>query len=382
MFFVLLAIGTSAGTTISNQITTGTGLPSVGEAVVVYESGSNTLGAKNADSVTTTVIQGYEVNDLNTVGDQSGSPSDSLTFGPYQVTNQSNGSDSLFVQVRYITMVQSGTNDWKIEILDSGGSPVSSANWDTSTHPDVEHSFTVSSDGLLQFYIRVTIPSDAADCDYCTFGVRVNANNQDPGSTGVDVDDWPPDHPVAGFTFDGDTDTVEADSHDEEDYTNERQNTATCAVPYIHVAKEVSGATGGNVLPFSELTYTIKFDNDGSGQAQNLRIIEHVCGSGEHVDYVVDSAEGSNSPPTGLSFTIEYSTDGTTWNSDTHDNTVDADSDTYVEDSEVTDYYIRWSLNGNLPGHSSNGGSDTTSSCDGPIPDDDAGLVKYTVLVE
>lgn len=375
MGLFVLALGTAAGTVIQNQVTTGTGTPGAGQAVVTYDGGGPTLGAQNSDSVSTTVATGYEIDGtLAAFSSATVTPNSTVWSAAKSFKNQGNANDTLVVAVKYDSS-SSITGTWTVYIDSDKASPYdASQSWTSTTHPTCYAAYSLGADGTYTFYIGVKASASASDGDSLVMRIRVACGN--PGTSWdvdspPDKDNWPPDG------YDGDSIQAEG-SGDEEDYTQLRTWTVSVVVPKIYVDKTVTPT--GSQLPFSELTYTIKFDNDGGGTAYNFKIIEHACWSGDNVDYKVDSAETSNAVPTGAtSYTVEYSTDGSTWNGSSWDGTNDSDSSGYLEDGEVTDLYIRWSLNGNV---SADDGDDTSGSCDGPNPDSDAGYVKYTVLIE
>ncbi|MDO9028214.1 MAG: DUF11 domain-containing protein [Candidatus Roizmanbacteria bacterium] len=114
------------------------------------------------------------------------------------------------------------------------------------------------------------------------------------------------------------------------------------------------------------ITYTIKYDNDGTSVVEDFVIIDDIP---TNTTYVTDSAEINNQPHTGAAVTVWYF-DGSSWQDSNWDNQGNSPQK------------IRWMFDRELGAQDNSEGTDTTSSCDGDFPDADSGVIKFRVRVE
>ena len=131
--------------------------------------------------------------------------------------------------------------------------------------------------------------------------------------------------------------------------------------PWVFKEADKTQAKKGEIV-----TYTIKYDNDGSSAVEDLVIIDEIPAG---TTYVTDSAEIDNQPHTGATLTVWYF-DGSSWQ--------DSDWDNEGNSPQK----IRWMFDTDLAAQENSEGTDTTTAYDGDFPDTDSGIVKFRVRIE
>lgn len=369
---------------------------------VTYKIGASvTYGAANplSVSVSTTVVEGWELSDLfynGALAPDSASPA-SVTCTPgnssdsqiFDVFSQSNCSDSFKIRVNCTQFSASGS--WDVEIV--GVDPATNSEIGilasgsvTAVGSTVEATKnSVSANAQVKFKIRVTPPSGAADEDYITLevGVSTTKNGQAGYTPFTSADTWPADskydESLYAHSADGDTyPDADGDGQREEDYTNFGYVKFTVHCPWIIVDKSVSQTT---VTPKTQISYTIRYDNDGGQPAQSVTIIEQIKSSpGGIAKYITDSAEDAaqNLPPTNEAYQVAYYF-GTSWGS-----FYDLGSNPDDNNPSNDIMGIKWKVVAGAGGDGfvdANNG-DTRGTVDGSIPDVDAGQVWYKIEIQ
>lgn len=414
--FVLMAYtGNVAPGTYTNTIYAGsTTEPTPGgtefsAGIVTYDpegASTNTMGAANAadEQVSTSVTSGWEVSDLYYNGSLapdntspttlSTSPSAQVKSQIYDLYHQGNTTDDIRVQVVVDSITYSGSSTWTVEILDASDTSLASGNVSAAGESVTYDFLNQAANSQIQYKIAVTPPADAADSDEIVLYTWASTTkDSDAGYTPFnDADNWPDDskydESANAHSALGDQTQCEGDGAEEEDYTNKGYLKVVCKGPRVYVSKSVDVTSGA--LPFDTITYTIQFDNDGNGGAENFTITEILNTS--LVSYVDDSARTNNTYPTdganSEDFLMDWKTGGA-WENDW-----DLDG---VDDEPATVEGIKWQLTGDsgdadgdgysggdgiLNAQENSEGTDSVGAVDGDIPDDDAGAVQYKVKIK
>jgi uncharacterized repeat protein (TIGR01451 family) len=344
---LIWAVGTNVGVNISNGGDSGSdnAVNAAGDLVV----STTELGAQGVSSTAAaTVTQGYDLGDLSAPADSTVALGGNKTYD-YTVKNLSNGTDTIKVTVvgSSATATGAATSTWGIEILDSGGVTKASGAGNTN----VSFSFTsVSSNTSLQFKVKIIAPGSPTGSDGNSYAVTTRAESNNGTADAWDASS----STITANPFSGGF-TQRGDSLDD-------STTSTITATVMYAKLEVSGSTS----PGSQLTYTIKYDNDGSGTASGL-VIQNAIPS--NTTYVQSSATGSNSPHTGATATANV-------------NIGTLASPNYQADGTAgTVVAVRWIFSGaNVAAHNGDAGDDTTG-VNGTIPDVDAGQVTYKVTI-
>ena len=215
------AIGTPAGTVISNQ------------ATVDYEDVNGNPLQALSNVVTTTVSQVAAV-DVSPDNATSADPGD-VVYYAHVVTNNGNGDDT-------IDMTAVSSNGWTVQIYyDVNGNGLYDAGTDlllTDTDADgVPDTGVLAHDTTYDLLVAVTVPTGAADGTVDTTTVT--------GTSSFDVN-----------VFDTATDTT------------------TIQAPALTVVKSV--APLGDQPPLTILTYTVVITNGGTGQANGIVLTDPI----------------------------------------------------------------------------------------------------------
>ncbi len=210
-----LAIGTPAGTNITNQ------------ATVNYRDTNNNALTALSNVVTTTVSQvaGLTVAPNNTA---NATPGDVLYYA-HTVTNTGNGTDTINLTA------------------------VSASGWTTAIYHDVNNNgvYDAGTDVLLTDSDANGVPDTGAMAEDANYHILV----------AVTV----PSNAANAAT---DTVTVTGRSHFNTAVTATATDTTTVRAPVLGVVKSVSPT--GNQPPNTVLTYTIVVTNNGNGQANSV----------------------------------------------------------------------------------------------------------------
>jgi uncharacterized repeat protein (TIGR01451 family) len=212
-----LAVGTPAGTAITNQAT-----------VTYKDSNGNDLTALS-NIVTTTVSQVASV-DVSPDNSSSATPGDVLTYA-HVVSNLGNGPDT-------IDLTATSSQGWTVEIYrDVNGNGTYESGTDTlltdsvADGDGVPDTGLLAADGTFRILIRVTVPAGASD-----------------GT--VDVT------------------TVTGTSSFNVGVSESATDTTTIAAPALGAVKSVAPA--GNQPPGTALTYTVVVTNNGAAAANTV----------------------------------------------------------------------------------------------------------------
>ena len=342
---LIWAVGTDVGTSVDNGGDAGT--PNSIDTPGDFNLTTTELGTQgSASSASTTVTQGFDLGDLPTPADTTVTLGGNTTYD-YTVKNLSNDPDNIKITVLGLSAVATGAvaSAWQVEILDSGSSQQAVGNGDT----DVIHTFTgVGSNSTLQFKVRITSPGGGSDGDAYTVTTRAQGNN----GTGTD-DTWDASSSTITANPFGGGFTVRGDQFDD-------PTTTTISTTVMFAILEVTGTAN----PGDQLTYTIKYDSDGSAVASNL---------------VIENAVPSDITYSLASVTTNIHAGGVT----TEWGTGSLPTPTYgTEPADPTTVIaLRWTFDTDVAAHDNSETTDTTSGVDGDIPDVDAGQVQYKVTI-
>ncbi|MGD8376695.1 MAG: DUF11 domain-containing protein [Acidobacteriota bacterium] len=212
---VAFALGTSAGTVISNQ------------ATVDYEDANGNTLQELSNVVQTTVAQVAAV-DVAPDNSSSATPGDVIYYA-HVVTNNGNGDDT-------IDLTAASSLGWAVQIyadvdgdgLYNGAVDTLLTDSDGDTVPDTG---TLAENGTFRLLIEVTVPGNAAD-----------------GAS--------------------DTTTVTGTSTFDTLVSESALDTTTIQAPTLSVVKSVSPT--GDQPPGTTLTYTVVITNNGTADAQNV----------------------------------------------------------------------------------------------------------------
>ena len=214
------AVGTAAGTPITNQAT-----------VAFEDVNGNPLSAVS-NIVTTTVAAVNGVDISPAAASQNADPGEDSCFF-HTVTNTGNEPDIIDFQT-------SSTQGWTVVVYEDDGDATFDAGdtalVDNNANSDVDTN-TLAADGTMDVFVCVTVPTGTA--------------NGTVDVTTVDV-------------FSG-IDPSETDS---------ATDTTTVDAPSLSVVKSVSPT--GDQPPGTVLTYTIVITNNGGGDAQNVVMTDPV----------------------------------------------------------------------------------------------------------
>lgn len=210
-----VALGTTAGTVISNQ------------ATVDYEDANGNALQQLSNVVQTTVAQVAAV-DVAPDNSSSATPGDVIYYA-HVVTNNGNGSDT-------IDLTASSSLGWGVQIyadvdndgLYNGAVDTLLTDSDADGVPDTG---SLAENGTFRILIELTVPGSAAD-----------------GSS--------------------DTTTVTGTSTFDTLVSESAVDTTTIQAPALSVVKSVSPA--GDQPPGTTLTYTVVITNNGTADAQNV----------------------------------------------------------------------------------------------------------------
>ncbi len=215
-----LAVGTPAGTVISNQAT-----------VTYTDSNGNPLSVAS-NVVSTTVSQ---VASVTVAPDRAGNadPGDTIWYA-HQVSNGGNGSDTINLTAvssnGWITARYSDNNG--NGAFDAGDTPLTDTNGDS-----VVDTGAMAADAVRNILVAVTVPPGTADGTVDTMTV-----------TGTSV-------------FNGAVSDIATD-------------TTTVTAPDVTVVKSVNPA--GPQIPGTTLTYTIVVTNNGTANASSVVLTDNV----------------------------------------------------------------------------------------------------------
>ena len=247
------ALGTSAGTNITNQ------------ATVNYEDANGNPLTAVSNTVTTTVSQVAAV-DVSPDNSGSGNPGDTVVYA-HTLTNNGNEDDTFD-----LTAVSSST--WTtVLFIDTN----SNGQYDAGTDTVISDTGLVLENGTFDFWVALTIP---------------------------------------GGTPDGtpDTVTVTATSQFDPTVSDTATDTTNTTSPDLTVVKSVGPA--GPQPPGTTLTYTIQITNGGTADASNVVMTDPVPANTTYVTDSItqdgaprtDASDGDNATSDGTTVTVDVGT--------------------------------------------------------------------------
>lgn len=295
------AIGTDSGVILVNGIATSTDgsdtVDTFGELQLSFTNvlGTDTAYSDTASTVAITVLQAWDISSVDTDGGVtgqnhsingvgSGQPGDTIVY----VVGITNLGNATLPEVIFDSVLESGK-------------PFNSANGSYRTYidngdgvfvadgTDVETTFiySLAEDASGTFYVVVTIPDTAANGDQSRIRVKVtdNASLVLNSPWGDFWQDSVPGDDVTAFPLDYRTDsTFPQTAFPLERDTQYVFFLTTVSGPVMFVGKTVQLGNPGRARPGDTIVYTIHYDNDGSGTAANLVIIDGIPFQTELVD--------------------------------------------------------------------------------------------------
>ena len=340
------AAGTDRGITISSGWDSGTAdsADTFGDIVISYTNSlsSSSFYAHPDTPVSNTVSAVYGNTLPVSASPQSGNVGDTAWY-VLLITNKSNGSDT--IKLAIADTQYNGLSDTEVIIT----------FWNSERSSRITMTSMLAEDAVETFYTAVYFRPSVQTSDSVIFTVSAIANagagGDSAGYTGAN-----------GIAYAG-------DGNDSVILTFNAISTS----PNIRITKSVAlintnvvGYDGNpaNVVPGSELEFTLRYDNDGDDSGANINIIAFIP---DNTDFdtatnIMCSPDSNNI--SGL--TIEFSNDGSTWNSIPPANT----------------NRIRWTLANQVSPQNNDEGTDTLAGVDGDAIDFDAGILKYRVYVK
>lgn len=342
----LYAAGTDRGIIIGAGWDSGTlnTADTYGDIVISYTnslSGSS-FYAHPETSVSNTVSAVYG-NTLPISATPQSSNVGNTTWYQMSLTNKSNGSDTIFFTISDTNYY--GLSDTEVRVT----------LWNAGRTSMITQSSILAEDAVETFYAAVYFLPSVLTGDSITFVVTAIANSGNGGDS-------------AGYTGANGI-AYAGDGNDSIILTFNALSTS----PNIRITKSVAvvnsnvigyDGTSTNVVPGSELEFTLRYDNDGDDSGANIFIIAYIPDNTDFDTATTAMCSPDSNNVSGV--TIEFSDNGSTWNST----------------PTATTNRIRWTLANQISYQNNDEGTDSLTAVDGDIPDYDAGILKYRVYVK
>jgi uncharacterized repeat protein (TIGR01451 family) len=248
-----LALGTSAGTVISNQ------------ATVTYEDANGNPLTALSNVVQTTVSQVAAV-DVAPDNSGSGDPGDAIVYA-HTLTNNGNEDDTF-------DLTAVSANGWTTVIFVDVNT---NGQYDAGTDTLITDTGLVAENGTFDFWVEVTIPAGAPD-----------------GASDVT--------------------TVTGTSQFDTNVSDTATDTTNVTSPAIAVVKSVAPA--GSQPPGTTLTYTVQVTNNGASDASNVVLTDPVPANTTYVANSItrdaipltDLPDGDSGTSDGTTVTVDIGT--------------------------------------------------------------------------